>query len=147
MPQNLDDMQFCKNCQMNVFPTRPEFSIKIFGIFAISLLAILITTTILFLSIFTELILFIFFMWGFMILNPYLIYYFAKQKKNCPKCYQIVNHKNLDFQPFGEKVSEVYRLIAPQKKTINRYCPYCGKSLTGGASFCKSCGKKLEIQR
>jgi hypothetical protein len=41
MPQNLDDMQFCKNCLMNVIPTRPDFNIKIFGIFAFSMLAIL----------------------------------------------------------------------------------------------------------
>ena len=147
MPQNLDDMQFCKNCEMNVFPTRPEFHIKIFVVFAFSLFVILITVTILSLSIFTELTLIIFFMWGFMILNPYLIYYIAQQKKNCPKCYQIVNQKNLDFQPFGEKVSEVYSLITPQKKTFNLYCPYCGQSLIEGANFCKSCGKKFEIQR
>ena len=61
MPQNLDDMQFCKNCEMNVFPTRPEFHIKIFVVFAFSLFVILITVTILSLSIFTELTLIIFF--------------------------------------------------------------------------------------
>jgi len=147
MPQNLDDMQFCRNCQMNVFPTKPEFNIKIFGAFAISILTILIILTIFFLSFFVGLFLFIFFMWGFMILNPYLIYYITKQKRNCPKCYQEVIEKNLDFQPFGDKEPEIYKIIAPQKKTYDWYCPYCGNPINEHGIFCKVCGKKFTIQR
>lgn len=147
MPQNLDDMQFCKNCLMNVFPTRSEFNNKIFGVFAFSLLATLIIITITFLSIFTELFLLIFFMWGFMCLNPYLLFYIAKQKQNCPRCYQIVSEKNLDFKPFGEKEPEVYKLIDLQKKSHKWHCPYCGNNVNEQAMFCNSCGKKFEIQR
>ena len=147
MPQNLEDMQYCKNCQMNVFPTRPEFNIKIFGFFAFSMLAILIIITITFLSIFTELFLLFFFLWGFMVLNPYLVFYISKPKQNCPRCYQVVSEKNLDFQPFGEKVPEVYKLIVPQKEFYNLHCPFCGNTITKRAMFCNSCGKKFEIQR
>ncbi len=147
MPQNLDDMQFCRNCQMNVFPTRPEFNTKIFGILAISFLAILIAITIVFLSIFTEFILIIFFMWGFIIFNPYLLYFIAQKKNNCPRCYYVVDEKNLEYRPFGEKEPKIFNLTIPQKINHNWYCPYCGKSLTEGANFCTSCGKKFEIQR
>ncbi|MFX1455499.1 MAG: zinc ribbon domain-containing protein [Promethearchaeota archaeon] len=146
MPQNLNDMRFCKNCQMNVYPTRPEFNIKIYGIFTIIILAILITLTSLFLSIFAELFLFIYFMWAFMILNPYLIYYLSQQKNNCPRCYQTTHEKNLEFRPFGEKPPKAYSIIAPRKENHQFYCPYCGISLDKKAKFCKICGKKLEIK-
>ena len=44
MPQNLDEMQLCRSCRMNVFPIRPEFNIQMFRTFAISIITILIIT-------------------------------------------------------------------------------------------------------
>ncbi|MFX1530922.1 MAG: zinc-ribbon domain-containing protein [Promethearchaeota archaeon] len=147
MKQEIADMQFCENCKMNVFPTRPKFNIKIFGIFIVLISAIIIPLTIIYLPILSGLFIFLFFMWGFMLVNPYLIYYILKKKQNCPRCYQKVVEKNLDYQPFGEKKPEIYKFMAPPKKTFNWHCPYCGKSLIEGAKFCSSCGKKFDIQR
>ncbi|MFX0081658.1 MAG: zinc-ribbon domain-containing protein [Candidatus Hodarchaeota archaeon] len=147
MAQDIADMQFCENCKMNVFPTRPKFNIKIFGIFAVLISAIIIPPTIVYLPILSGLFIFLFIMWGFMLLNPYLIYYVVKKKEFCPRCFQKVVEKNLDYQPFGEKEPEVYKFIAPRKTSFNWYCPHCGNSLIEGAKFCSSCGKKFEIQR
>jgi hypothetical protein len=85
-------------------------------------------------------------MWGFMLLNPYLIYYLVKKKQFCPRCYQKVVEKNLEYQPFGKKEPEIYKLIAPPKKSKKWYCPYCSNTLTEGAKFCGSCGKEFEIK-
>jgi hypothetical protein len=147
MAQNLDDMQFCMSCKMNVFPTRPKFNIKIFGIFVILVSAIIIPLTIIYLPILSGLFVFLFFMWGFMLFNPYLIYYLVKKKQNCPRCYQKVVEKNLDYQPFGDKTPEVYKFIAPSKKSFDLFCPFCGNSLIEGVNFCSSCGKEFDIQR
>ncbi|MFX1343799.1 MAG: zinc-ribbon domain-containing protein [Promethearchaeota archaeon] len=147
MKQEIADMQFCENCKMNVFPTRPKFNIKIFGIFIVLISAIIIPLTIIYLPILSGLFIFLFFMWGFMLVNPYLIYYILKKKQNCPRCYQKVVEKNLDYQPFGEKKPEIYKFMTPPKKTFNWHCPYCGKSLIEEAKFCSSCGKKFDIQR
>ena len=147
MTQNLDDMQFCEKCKMNVFPSRPKFSIKIFSFFVLLISAIVIPLTIITVPILSGLFIFLFLMWGFMVLNPYLIYYISKKKQNCPRCYQKVVEKNLDYQPFGEKEADVYKLIAPDKKSFIWHCPYCGNSLNEGARFCTICGKKFEIQR
>ena len=81
-----------------------------------------------------------------MVLNPYLIFYITKQKENCPRCYSKVVEKNLDYQPFGEKEPEVFKIISPEKKSVKWHCPHCGNPLTQGAIFCKSCGKKFEIK-
>jgi hypothetical protein len=147
MAQNLDEMRFCSACKMNVFPTRPKFNVKIFYTCAVAILFVLVIITIISLTIFAELFLFIFFMWGFIMLNPYLIYYGIRRKQYCPRCYQEVSEKNLDYKPFGDKEPEIYKLIAPPKKFINFHCPYCGILLNEGAKFCKLCGKKFEIQR
>lgn len=146
MAQNLDDMQFCNNCKMNVFPTRSKFNIKIFVILTVLISALIISFTIIYVPILSGLFIFLFLMWGFMLLNPYLIYYLAKKKEFCPKCYQKVVKKNLDYQPFGKKEPEIYKLLTPSKKSIKLHCPYCGKSLIEATRFCSSCGKKLEIQ-
>ncbi|MFX1376128.1 MAG: hypothetical protein ACFFA0_09970 [Promethearchaeota archaeon] len=146
MAQNLNDMQFCENCKMNVFPSRPKFNIKIFGFFVILISAIIIPLTIVSIpNWWSELLIFLFLMWGFMLLNPYLLYYIVKKKQNCPRCYQKVVEKNLDYQPFGEKEPEIYNLIAPSKKPLRLYCPYCGILLITGVKFCSSCGKKINI--
>lgn len=147
MAQNSDDMQFCKNCKMNVFPTRPRFNTKLFILFIILVSSILIPLTIIYLPILSGLFIFLFLFWGFMILNPYLLYYIAKKKQFCPSCYQKVIEKNLDYHPFGKKEPEIYKLIAPDKKSFKWYCPYCGILLDEGARFCKSCGKIIEFQR
>ena len=148
MPQNQNDMMFCEVCKMNCYPVRPKFNILTFGIFAIGILVILIIITIISLPFFIDLFLFIYFMWGFMVLNPYLIYYGLKKKEYCPRCSQILVEKNLEYQPFGEKEPEIYKSLTPVKKPpIKLFCPYCGNSLIEGAKFCKSCGKKFEIQR
>lgn len=147
MTQKLDEMRFCNACKMNVFPTRPKFNVKIFSICAIGTLIVLVVITTISLSIFAGLFLFIFFMWGFMIFNPYLIYYAIRRKQYCPRCYQGVSEKNLEYHPFGDKEPEIYKLLAPPKNCINFHCPYCGALLKEGAKFCKSCGKRFEIQR
>lgn len=144
--QPREDMQFCTSCKMNCYPVRPKFNIKIFGFFILLISAIVIPVAIVSIPVLSGLFIFLFFMWGF-ILNPYLIYYSAKKKQFCPRCYQKVIEKNLDYYPFGDKEPEVYKLIATPKKSINWHCPYCGNSLIEGARFCKSCGKKFEIQR
>ncbi|MFX1574148.1 MAG: hypothetical protein ACFFB0_15495 [Promethearchaeota archaeon] len=148
MPQNQNDMMFCEICKMNCYPVRPKFNILIFGIFAITILIILIIITTISFSFFTDLLLFIYFMWGFMALNPYLIYYALKKRDYCPSCYQKVVEKNLEYQPFGEKKPEKYKSLIPVRKApLKLFCPFCGNSLTEGVKFCKSCGKKFEIQR
>ena len=145
--QEIADMQFCENCKMNCFPVRPNFNVKIFGIFIVIILAIAVPITIIFIPYLSGLFIFLFLMWGFMLLNPYLLYYIAQRKQYCPRCYQKVTEKNLNYQPFGDKVPEVYKLITPQKKSSNFFCPFCGNSLIEGAKFCNSCGKKFDIQR
>jgi len=148
MVQDQNDMMFCESCKMNVFPTRPKFNIKLFGTFVIMMMLIFTTITIIFLSIFSEIFLIIFFLWGFMILNPYLVYYGLQRKQYCPRCFKKTFEKNLEYKPFGAKEPEVYKILAPSKKSrIVWHCPYCGTSLSQGAKFCKSCGKKFEIQR
>jgi len=148
MSQNQNDMMFCEVCKMNCYPVRVKFNILIFGIFAISILLILIIITIISLSFFTDLFLFIYFMWGFMVLNPYLLYYGLKKKEYCPSCYRKVVEKNLKYQPFGEKKPKIYNSLTPVKKPpIKVFCPYCGISLIEGVKYCKSCGKKFELQR
>ncbi len=148
MVQDINNMVFCQSCCMNVFPTRPRFNIKIFGIFAVLMLIIFTTITIVSLSILSEIFLFIFFMWGFLIINPYLIYYGLQKKIYCPKCFDKASEKNLEYKPFGEKQPEIYKVLAPSlKSTIKWHCPHCGNPLNKEAVFCGSCGKKFEIQR
>ncbi|MFX0001168.1 MAG: hypothetical protein ACFE9Q_10490 [Candidatus Hodarchaeota archaeon] len=146
MVQNINEMAFCKSCCMNVFPTRPRFNIKMFGFFAIMMFIIFTIISILSFSIFSEVFLFIFFMWGFLIINPYLIYYIFQKKNYCPRCFDKTFEKNLDYKPFGEKESEIYKTLTPSPKLITKWhCPYCGKSLNEGTVFCGSCGKKFNI--
>ncbi|MFX1419310.1 MAG: hypothetical protein ACFE9N_10360 [Promethearchaeota archaeon] len=146
MVQDPQDMMFCNQCKMNVYPSRPKFNIKIFGIMAALLLIIFTIITIISLTIFTEIILLIFFLWGFMIINPYLVYYGLHKKQYCPRCYNKTIEKNLKYKPFGDKDPEIYKDLVPsQKSPVNWYCPYCGTSIHG--DFCKSCGKKFEIKR
>ncbi|MFW9874643.1 MAG: zinc ribbon domain-containing protein [Candidatus Thorarchaeota archaeon] len=144
--QDIADMQFCESCKMNVFPTRPKFNIKIFGIFIVLISVIIIPLIIIFIPILSGVFIFLFFFFGFMLLNPYLLIYAVKKKVFCPLCYQKVVKKNLDYQPFGEKEPEAYKLITSSKKSFSWYCPHCGNSLIEGAKFCSSCGKKFEIQ-
>ena len=146
--QNLDKMKFCKNCEMNVFPSKPKFDVKIFGIFVVILLIAFTSITILISSLFLGFFLFIFIMWGFMIINPYLIYYGVKKKQYCPNCYREVGAKNLEYEPFGDIKPEIYKRVGPvNKSNLQFYCPYCGYSLTERVRFCMSCGKKLDILR
>jgi len=143
--QNIEDMGFCENCKMNVFPTRPKFNIKIFGFFAVVLFILFSIITVISLSMFSSIFLFIFFMWGFMVINPYVIYYGLKEKEYCPRCYQPVHEKNIEYKPFGDKIPEIFKSIEASKKRGKVYCPYCGTSIQG--NFCKSCGRKFEINR
>jgi len=146
--QDPNDMMFCNQCKMNVYPSRPKFNIIIFVIFAIIMLFIFATITILSLSMFSEILLFIFFMWGFMIINPYLIYFGLQKKQICPRCFKRTSEKNLEYKPFGEKEPEIYQVLASSEKSVLKWhCPYCGQSLNGGALFCGSCGKKFEIKQ
>jgi len=143
--QNINEMGFCENCKMNVFPTRHKFNTKIFGFFAVVLFLIFSLITLISLSIFSGIFLFIFFMWGFMVINPYAIYYGLRKKENCPKCYQLVHEKNTDFIPFGDKTPVIFKPIEASKMQGKFYCPFCGISIQG--NFCKSCGKKFDIVR
>jgi len=139
-------MNFCKNCKMNVYPSRPKFNIKIFGIFAIIMMAAFTVITIIYFSIYSEIFLFIYFMWGFMIINPYLLYFGLQKKQCCPRCFKKTIEKNLEYKPFGDKEPEIYKELAPsEKSTIKWHCPYCGTHVQG--NFCKSCGKRFEIKR
>ena len=148
MVQDPNDMMFCNQCKMNVYPSRPKFNIIIYVILAIIMLFIFTVLTIISLSFFSELFLFIFFMWGFMVINPYLIYFGLQRKQNCPRCYKKTAEKNLEYKPFGEKEPEIYRTLTPSEKSIkNWYCPYCGHPLNEGAVFCGSCGKKFVIKQ
>ena len=148
MSQDINEMKFCESCKMNVFPSRPKFNIKLFGIFAVIILMTLITITIITSFIFSGIILFLYYMWFFMALNPYVFYYGIKKKQNCPRCFQKVVEKNLQYQPFGEKEPEVFKSLAPVKKPATKvFCPYCGTPMSKKGQYCKSCGKKFEIQR
>ena len=141
-------MGFCESCDMNVFPTRPRFSIKIFGVFAVIMLILFTTITVVSLSYLSEVFLFIYIMWGFLLINPYLIYYGVQKKDSCPRCFNKTSAKNLDYQPFGSKESELLKSLAPPKKNLLRWhCPHCGNVLNKGAVFCGKCGKKFSIVR
>ena len=145
MAQDINNMMFCNQCKMNVFPSRPKFNIKVFGIFAVLMLIVVIIITFIVSTLFAELFLFIFYMWGFMLFNPYLIYYGLRKKNNCPRCYENVVEKNLSYKPFGEKEPEIYKEIKKNSRTLVKwYCPYCGTPAEG--NFCKKCGKKLELK-
>jgi hypothetical protein len=147
-PQNFDDMKFCNLCKMNVFPTRPPFNVKLFILFFIIVSITFIPLIILSLPYLTAwIIVAIFLTWGFLVINPYLIIYGLKKKQYCPNCYQLLNEKNLEYQPFGEKVSEIYEKIAPKKYNKSEwFCPYCGNRMSKKAKFCHSCGKKCELK-
>ena len=148
MSQDINDMKFCESCKMNVFPSRPKFNIKIFGIFSAIMLITLTTITVITSFIFSGIILFLYYMWFFMVINPYIFYYGIKKKQNCPRCFQKVIEKNLQYQPFGEKEPEVYKSLAPVEKSLPKlFCPYCGTPMSKKGQFCKSCGKKLVIKR
>lgn len=138
---------------MNVFPTRPEFNVIVFGVFAAVLFIINVILSYLWASwwIFT----FLFFLFLFMILNPYLIYYGLKPKKYCPNCHSKCSEEpNREYEPFGPKRGEGLphlpyeeSISHPNKvlSTIGWYCPYCGASISRKWKFCKLCGKILEI--
>jgi predicted RNA-binding Zn-ribbon protein involved in translation (DUF1610 family) len=146
MVQDPNDMMFCESCRMNVFPTRQKFNIKIFGFFAILILAIIIVITIVFLPLLSGLFIFLFVMWGFIIINPYVLYYGLQKKQFCPKCFKKTIEKNIEYKPFGDKEPEIYKELIPYRKAqMTWYCPYCGTAVN--RNFCKSCGKKLEIKR
>ena len=146
MVQDSNDMNFCKNCKMNVYPSRPKFNIKMFGIFAIIMMAAFTVLTIIYFSIYSEIFLFIYFMWGFMIINPYLLYFGLQKKQCCPRCFKKTIEKNLEYKPFGDKEPEIYKELAPsEKSTIKWHCPYCGTHVQG--NFCKLCGKRFEIKK
>ncbi len=148
MSQDINEMKFCESCKMNVFPSRPKFNIKIFGLFVILISAIIIPLTIISIPLLSGLFIFLFLMWGFMVLNPYVFYYGIKKKQNCPRCFQKVFEKNLLYQPFGEKEPEIYTSLAPVEKSPPKlFCPYCGTPMSKKGQYCKSCGKKFEIQR
>ena len=111
MVQDQSDMMFCNQCKMNVYPSRPKFNIALFGIFAVIMTIIFTTITIISISIFSEIFLFVFFMWGFMVINPYLIYFGFQKKQNCPRCFNKTSEKNLEYKPFGEKEPGIYKKI------------------------------------
>ena len=150
MPQNEDEMMFCEKCKMNVFPSRPPFNIKTFGVCAVITLLIIIPIFYTTITLLSEILFFLYFMWGFMFINPYLVYYSLLNKEFCPRCHQGAVEKNMDYKPFGEKEPEVYKIIAPAPSKTNQkiwHCPYCGSQMDYDGDFCGACGKKFEIKR
>ncbi|MFX0043061.1 MAG: hypothetical protein ACFE8L_09125 [Candidatus Hodarchaeota archaeon] len=148
MSQDINDMKFCESCKMNVFPSRPKFNVKIFGIFAVIILIVLVVVTVITSFVLAGILLFLYYFWFFIVVNPYVFYYSIKKKQNCPRCFQKVVEKNLLYQPFGEKEPELYRTIAPVKNASPKlFCPYCATPMSKKGQYCKSCGKKYEIQR
>jgi len=146
MIQDPNDMEFCESCKMNVFPSRKRFNIKTFGFFVILILIIVIPLTIIYLPIFSGIFIFVFIMWGFMLLNPYTLYYGLQKKQYCPRCYNKTVEKSLEYIPFGDKQPEIYNeLSSSHSAQITWYCPYCGTPVQ--KNYCKSCGKKLELKR
>ena len=147
MVQDPHKMMFCVHCKMNVFPSRQKFNIKVFMVFAFFTLIFLIILTILIYTFFSQIILLIFFMWGFLIFNPYLIFYGLQKKQHCPNCFNLAREKNLDYIPFGKKEPEIYKILAPSKKKSHFcwFCPYCGVALNQAIKYCKSCGKELKF--
>jgi len=138
---------------MNVFPTRPEFNVIVFGVFAgvLVIISVILSFLLLLWWFFT----FLVFSFLFMILNPYLIYYGLKPKIYCPNCHSKCSEElNREYEPFGPKRGEGFphlpyeeSISHPNKvlSTIGWYCPYCGASISRKWKFCKSCGKILEI--
>ena len=114
MVQDPNDMMFCESCRMNVFPARQKFNIKIFGFFAILILVIIVVLTIVFLPLLSGLFIFIFVMWGFMLFNPYILYYGLQKKQFCPRCFKKTIKKNIEYKPFGDKVPEIYKELIPK---------------------------------
>ncbi|MFX1409079.1 MAG: hypothetical protein ACFFA6_01905 [Promethearchaeota archaeon] len=60
----LDDMKFCESCKMKIFPSRPKFSIKTFGLFVILIFTIILPLIVIFLPLLLGLLIFL--MWGLM---------------------------------------------------------------------------------
>ena len=155
MPQDKNDMRFCNNCKMNVFPTRPEFNTLAFSVIAAVMFVIVTIFT--FLAFFTLFFEMIFFLYLFMCLNPYLIYYGLLRKDNCPKCRSKVVDKNLEYEPFGTKKGEGLPRMPYESESSNDidknvvsegwFCPYCGSPISRDWVFCKKCGKTLEINQ
>ena len=113
MPQDINDMMFCNHCKMNAYPSRPKFNSAMFGVLAVIIFIIVAILFSIFSVILSEIMLFLWFMWGFMIFNPYLLYYGIKKKQYCPRCYLKLVEKNLEYQPFGNKEPEVFKQIRP----------------------------------
>ena len=155
MSQDINDMKFCESCKMNVFPSRPKFNTGVFLICMLIILPFVMMISVIFFSAISELLIILFFLWGFMIINPYLIIYAIKKKRYCPNCYRLVIAKNLDFYPFGEKEPGGYGSVPNfknfskfniKKKTYKLFCPYCGNPIALDWMFCIICGKKNQFK-
>ena len=47
------------------------------------------------------------------------------------------------FERFGSRSASKPTESKDDKKTKNKFCPYCGAEVGGDYTFCNSCGKKL----
>lgn len=63
----------------------------------------------------------------------------VKDKKECPKCGQLIDGSNTFCPMCGEKLPEL---------TLSQYavCPQCGKQNELGTKFCAGCGAKLPLK-
>ncbi|MFX0188969.1 MAG: hypothetical protein ACFE8A_14685 [Candidatus Hodarchaeota archaeon] len=113
MPQDINDMMFCESCKMNAFPSKSKFNMVHFGIWTVVMFIIVLIFLASLSPFLGGILFFLYFMWGFTFLNPYLIVYALKKKGYCPRCQQKLVEKNIEYQPFGNKEPEVFKEIRP----------------------------------
>lgn len=60
-----------------------------------------------------------------------------------PESGEIILGESISYEPSEEYEPPSKNLIAPISAGGKNFCPYCGHSLSSGASFCENCGSKI----